>query len=117
MSTVTLEEVKRWCRVFHSNDDTLLGELIDQAEDEALRFLSRTQPPTLPLDYPPEYDSSSSEIPEDVPSSDDPVAKSYVKAVCILVQAYYEAPDADERDKMRRAAEVVLFPYRSGLGV
>lgn len=117
MSTVTLEEVKRWCRVFHSNDDTLLGELIDQAEDEALRFLNRTQPPTLPLDYPPEYDSSSSELPEDVPSTDDPVAKSYVKAVSILVQAYYEAPTQEERDKMREAAFNVLMPYRTGLGV
>lgn len=117
MSTVTVAVVKRYLRVIHSSDDTLLQELIDQAEDEALRFLNRTQPPTLPLDYPPEYDSSSSEIPEDVPSSEDPAAASFVRAVCILVQAAYEAPDPDKALKMRQHAEIVLFPYRAMLGV
>lgn len=117
MSTVTLEEVKRWCRVFHTGDDLLLQDLIDQSEDEALRFLNRTQPPTLPVDYPPEYDSSSSELPEDVPSSEDPAAKSFNKAVCILVQASYETPRPEDQDRMRRNAETILFPYRASLGV
>jgi hypothetical protein len=117
MSFTTLASVKEWCRVFHSSDDALLQALIDETEDEALRFLNRTEPPTLPLDYPPEYDSSSSEIPEPVPSSDDPVAKSFTKAVKVLVQAYYESPDADERRKAREAFEVILMPYRTGLGV
>lgn len=111
MSTVTVAEVKRWCRVIHSADDVLLQDLIDQAEDEALRFLNRTEPPTLPLDYP---DVSSS---EDIPSSGDPAAQSYIKAVCILVQAYYEIPDPDKQQKMRQNAETVLFPYRTSLGV
>lgn len=117
MSTTTLEAVKRWCRVFHTGDDELLQDLIDQSEDEALRFLNRTQPPTLPVDYPPEYDSSSSELPEDVPSSDDPVAASFTKAICILVQAAYEVAKPEDQKKMRENAEVLLFPYRTQIGV
>ena len=117
MSIVTVTQVKRYLRVIHTDDDTLLQELIDQAEDEALRFLNRTQAPTLPLDYPPEYDSSSSEIPEDVPSSEDPAAQSFIRAVCILVQASYEQPDADKAASMRRNAETVLMPYRTEIGV
>jgi hypothetical protein len=111
MSTVTVAEAKRWLRVIHSGDDTLIQELIDQAEDEALRFLNRTQAPTLPVDYP--SDSSS----EDVPSSEDPEARSYAKGVLILVQAAYEQPDPDKAARMRQNAEVVLMPYRRGLGV
>lgn len=111
MSTVTLEEVKRWCRVIHSADDDLLQDMIDQAEDEALRFLNRTQPPTLPLDYPSESSS------EDVPSSEDPVVPSWNKAVCLLVQATYETLKPDDQAKLRSNAETVLFPYRVGLGV
>jgi hypothetical protein len=111
MSTVLLADVKAWLRVIHSGDDGLIQRLIDQAEDESLRFLGRTQAPTLPLDYP--SDSSS----EDVPSSEDPAAMSYEKAVCILVQAAYEQPDPDKAARMRQNAEVVLMPYRRGLGV
>ena len=117
MSTVELAAIKRLLRVIHSADDVLLQELIDRAEDEALQILNRTQPPTLPLDYPPEYDSSSSEISEDVPSSDDPAAASFQKAVCILVQADYEIPDPDKQAKMRANAETVLMPYRARVGV
>lgn len=117
ITVVTLAQVKAWLRVFHSGDDDLLTDMIAQAEDEALRFLNRTQAPTLPLDYPPNYDSSSSELPEDVPSSEDPPAPSYVKAVCILVQASYEIADPDKQATLRRNAETVLFPYRTCIGV
>lgn len=111
MSIVTVAEVKAWCRVFHSADDALLQDLIDQAEDEALRFLNRTQAPTLPVDDPSESSS------EQIPSSDDPAAKSYNKAVCLLVQAAYEMPKPEDQAKMRMNAETVLFPYRRNLGV
>jgi hypothetical protein len=114
---VTLAQVKAWLRVIHTGDDALLADLIAQAEDEALRFLNRTEAPTLPVDYPSEYDSSSSELPEEVPSSEDPPAPSYVKAVCILVQAAYEAADPEKQAKLRANAETVLYPYRTKLGV
>lgn len=111
MSAVQLSFVKAWLRVIHDGDDVLIQSLIDQAEEEALQFLWRTQPPTLPADFPGDCSS------EQVPSSDDPVAESFGKAVCILVQAAYEQPDPDKAARMRRNAEVVLFPFRRGLGV
>ncbi len=124
MSTVTVAEAKRWLRVIHSGDDTLIQELIDHAEDEALRFLNRTQAPTLPADYPTEpkiplaalsgFLVSSS---EDIPSSEDPAARSFAKGVLILVQAAYEQPDPDKAARMRQNAETVLMPYRRGLGI
>lgn len=117
MSVIDLATVKRYLRVIHTLDDTLLQQLLDSAEDEAMRFCNRTQLPTLPVDFPPEYDSSSSEIPEDVPSSEDPVAPSVVEAVSLLVKAAYEATTPDEVAGYRRAAEIKLFPYRAMLGV
>lgn len=117
MSVVTVAEVKDFLRVIHSDDDGLLAILIDSAEDEALRFCDRAEFPTLPVDYPPEYDSSSSEIPEDVPSSEDPIAPSVRQAIYYLVQARYDQADPDMAAKLRSAAEVLCFPYRSRLGV
>lgn len=111
MNTVTVAEVKRWCRIIHNADDQLITDLIGQAEDEALRFLNRTEAPTLPLDFPSESSS------EDIPSSGDPAAQSYIKAVCILVQAAYETSKPDDFERMRKNAETVLFPYRRGLGI
>lgn len=109
MSSVDLATVKAWLRVIHTADDVLIQNLIDQAEDEALRFLDRSYPPTLPVDYPSES--------EDVPSSGDPSAASWEKAICILVQQAYEQTDPDKANRMRLNVETVLFPYRRLLGV
>lgn len=116
MSQVTVEQFKAYARIIHADDDDMIQEMIDAAEDECLRFTGRTELPTLPVDYPVEYDSNSSEIQEDVPSSGDPIAPSVRKAVLKLVQAEYEGKDEDEKGKVRRAVEVILFPYRTGLG-
>lgn len=115
MSEITVAEVKTWLPVIHDQDDDLLQTLIDAAEDEVLRFCDRTRLPTLPVDYPPEYDSSSEEISEDEPSSGDPVAPSVRMAVYYLVKANYRG-DPAEREKLRRAAETLCFPYRARLG-
>lgn len=117
MNAIGLEIVKRYLRVTHSLDDALLEQLIAAAEDEAVRYLNRTELPTLPQDFPPDYDSSSSEIPEPEPSSEDPVAPSVIEAVCLLVKASYEATTPDEVAGYRLAAEVKLHPYRVRLGV
>lgn len=111
MSEISVAEVKRFLRVFHTADDVLLQALIDSAEDEACRFLNRTQLATLPLDYPSESSS------EDVPSSNDDVAPSVRVAVYLLVQRMYEASKPEDSAKMRSAAEVLLFPYRTEIGV
>ena len=110
MSVIQLSDVKRALRVIHNADDALLQTLIDAAEDEALRFLYRTQLPTLPVDCPASPSS------EDVPSSEDPVAPSVFTAVCCLVKADYEAP-VGEIAALRAVAETKLQPFRIGLGV
>lgn len=116
MSQITLEQAKRYLRVFHSADDDLLQDLIDGAEQEACRFLNRTNLPTLPLEYPAE---SSSEGPysEEVPSSEDPVSPDVRTAVLHLVQSKYEATKPEDQAKLRAAAEVILMPYRAQMGV
>lgn len=116
MSYVTLTQVKQHLRTTHDEDDDLLARLIESAEQEAKRFLDRTELPTLPVDYPPLYDSSSSELPEDVPSSGDPVPQDVVTAIILLVQADYDG-DPTKRITYRTAAESLLMPYRTELGV
>jgi len=111
VSVIDLPRIKRDLRVTHDEDDALLQDHLDAAEGEAVRFLNRTQLPTLPLDYP----SGSSS--EDVPSSDDPIAPEVFAAVCLLVRAKYDAATSDEIQKLRTAAETLLMPFRVGLGV
>lgn len=115
-SVILLADVKKRLKVFHSADDSDIERAIESAEGEVIRYTGRTQLPTMPLDYPPEYDSSSSEISEDVPSSEDPIAPEVFDAVCLLVRASYEAVDAAEIAGLRRAALMKIDPFRTGLG-
>lgn len=115
MSQVSVAEVKAFLPVIHSADDDLLQTLIDGAEDYVKRFCDRSELPTLPVDDPPDYDSSSSELPEDVPSSEDPIAPAVRTAIYYLVKADYRAAP-DETEKLRAAAERMLWPYRARLG-
>ena len=117
MSVIPLSTVKARLRVIHNADDATLQVALDGAEDEALRFLNRERLPTLPLEYPPGYDSSSSEVSEETPSSEDPVAPAVVEGVILLVKASYEAMTPAEIEGYRKAAEVKLMPYRTRLGV
>lgn len=117
MSVILLADVKKRLKVVHTSDDADIQRAIDGAEGELIRYLNRSELPTLPLDYPPEYDSSSSEIPEDVPSSEDPVAPEVFEAVCLLVKASYEATTPEEIEGYRRAALMKVDPFRTGLGV
>lgn len=111
MSFVTIEEAREFMRVLHTQDDALIQSLIDGAEEEACRFLNRTQLPTLPVDYP---DSSSS---EDVPSADDPVSPDVVVAIKLLVQARYGIDTPEKQAKCRANAFEILQPYRRFIGV
>lgn len=110
-STITLDQVKADLRVTHASDDALLQIHLAAAEDEALRFMGRTQLPTLPQDHPSEIES------EEIPSSEDPVAPSVYAAVFLLVKAKYEAGSPDEIKGLRDCALDLLQPYRIGLGV
>jgi hypothetical protein len=116
MSYVTLQQVKDALRQTHSEDDTLLQRLIDAAESECLRFLGRTELPTLPLEYPVDSDGDlvSSEV--ETPSSEDPVAPDVVNGIIMIVIGDYDG-NPTERDKMRRTAEQMWIPYRIGMGV
>ncbi|MBV5296674.1 MAG: phage gp6-like head-tail connector protein [Rhodoferax sp.] len=117
MSVITLFQIKSDLRVLHNEDDSLLQILLDASEDEAMRFMNRTQLPTLPVDYPPVYDSNLVEQPEDVPSSGDPLAPSVYAGVFLLVRSKYDSVDPAEISKLRACAETVLMPYRTVMGV
>ena len=109
MSVIALATVKAYLRVTHTSDDTLLQTLLDGAEDEALRYMNRSELPGLPYDL-PEDSSSEPDI-----DTETLIAPSVVIGVALLVAAEYEAAP-DERATLRAAAECKLQPYRTELG-
>ncbi len=111
MSTIDLAIAKRRLRVIGGHADADIQQALDGAEQEACRYMNRTQLPTLPQDWP---DSESS---EPAPSSADPVAPDAVEGVLLLVLAAFNAATPDEVAGYRRAAEIKLHPYRLNLGV
>lgn len=100
MSQITLSEAKSFLDVIHSSDDAKLQLLLDAAEDEARAFMNR--------DDLIEWDSNV--------SSTDPIPGSIKIGVLLLLQANYQA-SPDDAEKLRRAAEIKLMPYRLDLGV
>lgn len=102
MSLIALADVKADLRLTHNDDDALLQILLDAAEDEAARFLNASELASA---------ASSST------SSDYAAAPSIYAAVFLLVRAKYDAATPDEIAGLRRNAEVLLMPYREGLGV
>ena len=100
MSQITLSEAKGFLDVIHSADDAKLQLLLDAAEDEARAFMNR--------DDLIEWDSNI--------SSTDPIPGSIKMGVLLLLQANYQA-SPDDVEKLRKAAEVKLMPYRLDLGV
>jgi hypothetical protein len=106
---IALATVKAYLRVSHTSDDALLQTLLDGAEDEALRYMNRSELPGLPYDLP---EDSSSEPDVDTETG---VAPSVVIGVALLVAADYEAAP-EERETLRKAAETKLTPYRTEMG-
>ena len=100
MSVITLSEAKSFLDVIHNSDDAKLQLLLDAAEDEARMFMNR--------DDLIEWNSNI--------STTDPVPASIKIGVLLLLQANYQA-SPDDADKLRRAAEVKLLPYRLLMGV
>lgn len=100
MSAITLSEAKSFLDVIHNSDDSKLQLLLDAAEDEARMFMNR--------DDLIEWDTNN--------STTDPVPGSIKIGVLLLLQSNYEA-SPDDAEKLRRAAEIKLMPYRLEMGV
>jgi hypothetical protein len=115
MSEVSVGAVKKWLPVLHSGDDDMLQDLINAAEDWVLQFCDRRELPTLPADNPPAFDSDSSELPEEVPSSGDPIAPTIRMAILFQVKANYRA-SADDSAKFQAIAERLCGPFRARQG-
>ncbi|MGQ2994280.1 head-tail connector protein [Variovorax sp.] len=113
MSTVKVEQVKRYLDVIHNSDDAKLQDLIDGAEDECLQFLDRD---SLPRRNQTAVDECDSNQPEPVSDSDD-LAPAVRVGIYMIVQAGYDGANADEMAKIRSVAEVKWWPYRNRLGV
>jgi len=102
---------KRRLRVIGSASDEEIQQVLDSAEQEALRYMNRVQLPTLPQDWP------VTESSEEVPSSEDPVAADVVEGVLLLCIASWNASTPEEVAGYRLAAETKFQPYRLCLGV
>lgn len=113
MSAVKLEQIKKYLDVIHNSDDAKLQELIDGAEDECLQFLDR---PSLPRRNVTAVDECDSNQPEPVSDSDD-LAPVIRMGIYLIIQGMYDGADADEMQKVRKAAETKWWPYRGNLGV
>ncbi|MCU7998129.1 head-tail connector protein [Shewanella sp. SM95] len=98
MSTITLEQAKQFLDVIHDEDDAKLQLLLNAAEDEACQFMGR-ESLTIQLD------ETTAELPA-----------SITMGVMILLQANYQATPEDA-EKLRKAAEIKLTPYRIGWGI
>ncbi|MCK0153861.1 head-tail connector protein [Alcanivorax sp. S6407] len=101
--TISLDEAKDYLDVIHDADDSKLQMLLDAAHDEALQFMNRS-------DFGEVCECSSSS------SSGSVMPASVRLGVLILLQAAYQA-SPDDAEQLRHVAEVILMPYRCGLGV
>ncbi|UXC34784.1 head-tail connector protein [Cupriavidus gilardii] len=108
MSLIPLAEAKVFLDVIHDADDAKLQMLLDGAEQEALDFMNRkTFSGACPLIVGGE---------EGPPADPDVMPASVRVGVLFLLQAAYQS-DPDAAERLRRAAEVKLFPYRCSMGV
>lgn len=101
MSVLELAKVKSFLDVIHSADDAKLQMLLDGAEDEAAQFMNRADVAEWESDY--------------VFSSDYLMPPGAMTGILLLVQAAYQA-NPDDADKLRKAAEIKLMPYRRDIG-
>ncbi len=120
-SKISAVGLKAYLRITHNSDDDLLEDLLDQAQDEALAFMNRSELPRALPAYRgrDKFDSNgidSNAWPDAVSDSND-VAASVRGAIYLLAQGMYEGKDAAEMAAVRRAAEVKLQPYRRCPGV
>jgi hypothetical protein len=104
--------MKAYLRITHSADDVLLQDLIDGAEDEALRYLDRESLPRRNEAADTEADSNTPD-----PASDaDDLAPVVRIGIYLIVQSMYEGKDSSEVAACRAAAETKWSAYRGRLG-
>lgn len=96
MGLIDLALAKQYLDVIHAADDAKLQMLLDGAIDEAAQYINQS-----PLDIMPE----GGRLPG-----------GFILGVMLLLQAAYQA-SPDDAEKLRRAAEIKLTPYRIGWGV
>ena len=101
MSVLNLEKVKSFLDVIHSADDAKLQMLLDGAEDEAAQFMNRLNV----YEWESEYVFDSEYL----------MPPGCLVGILLLMQASYQA-GPDDADKLRKAAETKLMPYRLDIG-
>jgi hypothetical protein len=99
MSKIKLADAKTYLDVIHGADDVKLQMLLDASENEAFEFVNRSG----------FYDENDNDLEVDPPAS-------FVLGVMLLLQGAYQSTP-DDADKLRKAAEIKLMPFRCGLGV
>ena len=110
MSAVDVASIKRFLRVDHSHDDTLLQELLDSAESQALAFLNADSLAFVANQFGVQFESSEAS------TSEPAIPPDILTAIKQLVRADYEGENAQEVASLRHLAESLLFPYRQELG-
>lgn len=106
MSVIDLAVAKEYLDVIHNADDTKLQMLLDGAEDEAAQYMNRQGLSGPWCEWEPAEGASGI----------DTIPPSVVLGIMLLLQAAYQATP-DDAEKLRRAAEIKLNPYRCGWGV
>lgn len=115
MSILSLDDAKAFLDVIHSGDDAKLQMLLDAAESEAVEFMNRGLLDSVVKVVSDCGASSLVAIPP-LPDSDDSPPASMALGVLLFLQAAYQALP-DDAEKLRRAGEIKLQPFRIGLGV
>lgn len=116
MSKILLQDAKNFLPVIHDADDAKIQQLLDAAEDEALRFMDREFLPVLPLENLSDCESEVDPVSEDETSSEvsDEIVPSVRLAVYLLLKGVYD----NGADKAyRERAETLLMPFRRHIGV
>lgn len=113
MSVVTVEQAKTYLLVIGSSQDARLQQLIDEAEDECRQYLDRDVLPRIGAECPDDCDTAAVDDPV---SDGEDLAPALRRGILMIVQAGFEAKDADEMMKMRKAAETCWAPFRCRWG-
>lgn len=112
MSLLLLNDAKAFLDVIHAADDGKLQVLLDGAEDEALRIMNRSKFGYLC----PHWLETPDGLERVEPLEEESMPPSVKVGVLLLLQADYQA-GPDDAEKLRKAAQIKLYPYRCDMGV